>query len=119
MTPAVCAVAALAYLAAGLAGDAPAFAWGGFTIMILFGAGMVLAGRYSETAKALLDRRDERINALDRDATVITGVLLIVVILVMAVVETARGEGGSPYFELAGFAGLSYAVTFLWLRWRR
>jgi hypothetical protein len=119
MTPAVCAVAALAYLAAGLAGDEPAFAWGGFTVMVLFGAGLMLAGRYSETAKALLDRRDERINALDRDATVITGVLLIVVILAMAIIETARGEDGSPYFALAGFAGLTYVIAFLWLRWRR
>ena len=118
-TPAVCLVAGLAYLAAGLAGGETAFAWAGFGIMIAFGGAMLAAGRYSETAKGLLDRRDERINALDRDATVVAGVVLIVAILVMVIVEVARGEDGSPYFQLAALAGVSYAIALLWLRWRR
>ncbi|MFI2708315.1 hypothetical protein ACH5WX_12305, partial [Nocardioides sp. CER28] len=90
-----------------------------FVTMIVIGAAMVLAGRYSETVKGLLDHKDERINALDRSATVFTGVVLILVIIAMALVETARGEDGSPYFQLAGFAGVTYAAALLWLRWRR
>ncbi|MEX0426011.1 hypothetical protein AB3X52_00140 [Nocardioides sp. DS6] len=118
-TPVVCLVAGLAYLGAGLAGGEPAFAWVGFGIMVVFGAAMLAASRFSETAKGLLDRRDERINALDRDATVIAGVVVILAILVMAIVEIAQGEDGSPYFQLAALAGVSYAVALLWLRWRR
>lgn len=117
--PAVCLVAAIAYLVTGLVADEPALAVGGPIIMLVFAAGILFAGRYSETVKGLLDRKDERINALDRDATVITGALLIVVILASALIDTVRGGDGSPYFALAAFAGVTYAVAFVCLRWRR
>lgn len=119
MAPGACVAAGIAYLATGLAGGQRGFGIGGLVTMLVFGAAMVLAGRYSETVKGLLDHKDERINALDRGATVFTGVVLILVIIAMAMVETARGEDGSPYFELAGLAGVTYAAALLWLRWRR
>lgn len=117
--PAVSAGCGVVYLGAGLAGGQTAFAWGGFAIMLAFAAVVLLAGRFSETAKGLLDRKDERINALDRGATVFAGMAVIIAVLVMAVTEIARGEDGSPYFQLAAIAGVSYFAALLWLRWRR
>jgi hypothetical protein len=118
VAPGACVVAAFAYLGVGLVGGERGLGLGGFVTMLVFGAAMLLAGRYSETVKGLLDHKDERINALDRGATVFTGVVLILVIIAMALIETARGEDGSPYFQLAGFAGVTYVASLLWLRWR-
>ena len=117
--PVTSGVVAVVYLVAGLVGGSPTFAWGGFAIMIAFGLGFVLLGRRSETVKGLLDHRDERINGLDRDATAVAGVVLILTDLVLFVVEISRGRDGEPYSWLAAVAGGSYLVALAWLRWRR
>lgn len=119
LTPGFAVVIGVAYLAAGLAGGEPRVAWAGFATMVVVAAAMVAAGRVSETAKGLLDGRDERINSLDRGATVFAGVVVILAILAMFIVEIARGEDGSPYAQLGAVAGVSYAGALLWLRWRR
>ena len=46
--------------------------------MIATGAVFLLVSRYSETAAGLRDRNDERINSIDRDATLFSGMVLIV-----------------------------------------
>lgn len=108
LIPAVATGIGLAYLAAGLAAGDAAFAVGGLVLMLgLAGALLLLSGR-SETIAGLLDRRDERINSLDANATLFSGMVLVAAVLVMFVVEIARGQDGSPYYQLGALAGIAY-----------
>jgi hypothetical protein len=86
--------------------------------MALFSAGIVLAARRSETVQGLLDRRDERISAIDVKATAFSGMALITAILVAFVVELARGQDGMPYAWLAALGGVSYVTAVIVLRLR-
>jgi hypothetical protein len=45
--------------------------------------------------------------------------VVLLTVLVMFVVEIARGEDGSPYSELGALGGLTYVVSMVWLRYRR
>lgn len=46
------------------------------------------------------DRTDERINEIDRSASLTAGMVVLLAALVMFMVEIARGEDGSPYYQL-------------------
>jgi len=81
--------------------------------------GVLLAARRSETVRGLLDRRDERITAIDLQATAITGLVVITAILVAVVVEIGHGRNGSPYTWLGALAGLTYLAAVIVLRVRR
>lgn len=109
----------VAYLVAGLVGGDTTFAMVGFLAMVAAGGLVLVAARWSETAQGLLDRRDERITAIDRSATTFSGMTLITAVLVMFVVEIARGEDGSPYSALGAVAGVAYLASLGWLRFRR
>lgn len=109
----------VAYLVAGLIGDDTAFAVTGLLTMLAVGAAFVIAARWSETARGLMDRRDERITSIDRSATGFAGLSLIAAVLVMFVVEVARGNDGMPYSTLGAVAGVAYVVALVWLRFRR
>jgi len=119
MAPGLSLAIGVAYLAVGLAGGQTTFAWTGFAIMVVFAVALVVSGRYSETAKGLLDHRDERINAHDRDAALLAGGAVIVAVIVMFCIEIARGHDGSPYYQLGALGGLVYLGALLWQRWRR
>lgn len=69
VTPAVGIAMGVAYLLAGVVAGNLAFVLIGFGIMAALSVGLVLAARRSETVRGLLDRRDERISALDWRAT--------------------------------------------------
>ena len=109
----------IAYLVAGLAGDDPEFGVIGLLVMLAAGAVFLVAARWSETARGLMDRRDERISAIDRSATLFAGGCLLAAVLVMFVVEIARGDDGQPYSALGAIAGVAYVVSLVWLRFRR
>jgi hypothetical protein len=47
-----------------------------------------------------------------------TGALILVIILIGAVVELARGHSGAPCTWLAAFGGLTYVVSVVVLRLR-
>jgi len=79
----------------------------------------MLAARRSETAAGLRDRTDERINAIDRSASLVAGMTVLLAVLVMFVVEVARGEDGSPYSQLGALGGVTYLASLTWLRHRR
>ena len=66
-----------------------------------------------------MDRKDERINAIDKEATVFAASVLLLAILGLAVWEHAHGRNGEPYTALGGLAGLAYLVSLAWLRFRR
>ena len=109
----------VAYLVAGWLGGDRDFAIGGLVVMVAVAAAMLVAGRFSETVAGLLDRRDERINSIDTQATVFTGMVLITAVIVGFIVEIARGEDGSPYAMLGAIGGVSYVAALVLLRFRR
>jgi hypothetical protein len=117
-TPAVGLLIGVAYLVAGLAGGNPGFGLKGFALMVAVTIALVLAARYSETVRGLLDRTDERISAIDLKATAFTGMVLIFAIIVAFVVEIARGQDGMPYAWLGAVGGIAYVVALIALRLR-
>jgi hypothetical protein len=117
--PATALVFAVVYLVAGLVSGNTGFAVFGFAVMVVAGAGFVVASRWSETAAGLRDRRDERINQIDRDASMISGMVVLPAVLAMFVVEIAQGKDGLPYSLLGALGGVSYLVALVVLRFRR
>ncbi len=109
----------IAYLVAGIVGDDTAFGVIGLALMLAVGAVFLVAARWSETARGLMDRRDERITAIDRSATTFAGLCVLAAVLVMFVVEIARGDDGQPYSALGAVGGLAYVASLVWLRFRR
>ncbi|MPZ97112.1 MAG: hypothetical protein GEU96_19920 [Propionibacteriales bacterium] len=84
-TPAVALVIGLAYLVAGWLGDNLSFGLGGLAIMVGFAAVLLLTSRRSETVAGLLDRRDERINAIDLRPTNVAGLTYIAAIVALRI----------------------------------
>lgn len=119
ITPAAAVVLGLVYLAAGLRAGDRAFAFGGLALMLAIAAAFLILGRTSETVAGLLDRRDERINRIDNDATVFAGMTLMAAVLVGFVVEVARGQDGQPYAALGALAAVAYVAALVVLRFRR
>jgi hypothetical protein len=92
-----------------------------FSLALLGGLGVILAvGGRSETIRGLRgDGRDEYWSALDRDATLLAGLTLIVVLIRLCFWEWAHGRDGDPYAQLAAIAGVAYIVAYVALRFRR
>lgn len=116
--PLLSIVIGIVYLVVGLIGGQTTFAFVGLGIMLALAVVLWLVRGRSETVQALLNRRDERINAIDLTASAITGGLLIVVLLVAFVVSVATGGTGAPYYWLLALAGVTYLVALVVLRIR-
>ncbi|NUT18588.1 MAG: hypothetical protein HOV77_05345 [Hamadaea sp.] len=112
-TPAICVVGGLAYLISAWIGGRPGLGLLLLLIMLGFGGVVLLAGRKSETVRHLLDRRDERITAIDLRASAAAGGVLIVAVLIGAFVELGRGHSGEPFTWLAAIAGVAYIVAVI------
>jgi hypothetical protein len=117
--PTISVLIGVAYLVGGAIGDNLDFGLIGLGVMVGFALVLLVLGRRSETVGGLLDRRDERINSLDRDASLIAGMAVLVTDLVMFVVEIARGQDGSPYYQLGAVGGGAYVVALIVLRLTR
>jgi peptidoglycan biosynthesis protein MviN/MurJ (putative lipid II flippase) len=87
-------------------------------VMVSFSVVLLVARRRSETVRGLLDRRDERITAIDLRATAVTAVVMIVVVLVAFVIQLGRGQSGWPYSMLGFVGGVSYVGAVIYLRIR-
>ena len=74
-------------------------------IMLGFSGALYVIARRSETVRGLLDRRDERIAAIDLRATAVTALAMIAVVLVGFVVDIARGGTGWPWYLIGRRAG--------------
>jgi hypothetical protein len=118
-TPLLAVAMGLAYLVAGWIGGDRNFGVGGLIVMVTLAVGMLIAGRFSETVAGLLDRRDERINTIDTQATVFTGMVLITAVIIGFISEIARGGDGQPYSMLGAIGGFSYVAALVVLRFRR
>lgn len=119
VTPVTALVIGLGYLVAGALGDNLEFGVFGLLLMVVTGGAFWLIGTRSETVAGLLDRRDERINAIDASATQFAGMTTLVVVLGAFMVEIARGQDGMPYAALGAVAGVAYVVALVWGRLRR
>jgi len=117
--PGTALLAGLAYLVAGLVGDDLSFGMIGLALMLGVGVAFLVATRWSETAAGLRNRTDERINQIDRSASLAAGMTVMFAVLTMFVVEIAQGEDGSPYYQLGALGGVSYLISLVWLRLRR
>jgi len=117
--PGVAALAGVAYLVAGLLGGDVSFGVLGFVLMLGTGVVFMLVARRSDTLAGLRDRTDERINAIDRSASLVAGMAVLLAVLVMFVVEIAQGADGSPYYQLGALGGVTYLLSLIWLRYRR
>lgn len=117
--PATAAVIGIGYLVAGLVGDDVGFGVFGLVLMVAVAAVFMWAGRHSETVAGLRDRNDERINKIDGDASLFAGMTILIAVIAMFIVEIARGQDGSPYYQLGALGGVSYVVALVWLRLRR
>ena len=72
-------------------------------------------GRVSETFAGLLNRRDERFNHIDAQATQIAGIAVIVAVIIGFLVELAQGEDGAPYAMLGAIGGVAYIGSIVFL----
>jgi hypothetical protein len=94
--PALGAGIGVIYLIGCVIGAKPLAGVIALAIMLGFsGAQYVIAWR-SETVRGLLDRRDERITAIDLCATAVTALAMIAAVLVGFVVDIARGGTSGP-----------------------
>ena len=117
--PAVGLMIGVAYFIAGWIGGDMEFAIFGLALMVATTALFLVLSRFSETFAGLLDRRDERINHIDAQATQIAGLAVIVAVIVGFVVEIAQGEDGAPYAMLGAIGGLAYIGSLVFLRFSR
>jgi hypothetical protein len=116
--PALCVALGFVVLAAQWIGGDPRGGLYSLAVMTGFGLLVLLGGR-SETVRGLRgDGRDERFRMIDLAATAIAGIVLVTVIIVLWLVELARGHDGNPYGLLGAIAGLSYLAAIAVLRWR-
>ncbi len=118
-TPATSVALGLAMGAASWAGGDRGFAVFAVALMAALAIVLVVAASHSETVERLLDRRDERITGLDRDATLFAGAVLIVAVLGGFIGELAAGGDGQPYSWMGAAAGVSYVAALITLRLRR
>jgi hypothetical protein len=79
----------------------------------------VWAGGVGDVAANLRGGGDERQRSLDRDATALTGLAMIAVALVGALIALGRTGDPGPYGVMCAVAGIAYALSFTVLRWRR
>lgn len=87
-------------------------------VMTALGAVFAFGGR-SETIRGLRgDGRDERFQAMDSRATLASGSVLLIAVLVAYVVSVANGRSGAPYDWLGAIAGVTYLASIAWLRIR-
>lgn len=108
----------IVYLIAGLLGDDLDFGIFGLVLMTALGAVLWFVRLRSETVQGLMDRRDERINAIDLKATAFAGTTVIVAIIVAFVVEVARGHDASQYAWLGAVGGVAYVLAIIFQRLR-
>ncbi|MFZ1994914.1 MAG: hypothetical protein WAU75_12450 [Solirubrobacteraceae bacterium] len=86
--------------------------------MVIFAAVFAFGGR-SETIRGLRgDGRDERFHAMDTRATLVSGMVVMIAVVVASLVSVADGHNGAPYSWLGALFGLTYLASIAWLRIR-
>jgi hypothetical protein len=111
------ALGAIVFVAQWIGGDPHS---GLVSFAILAGAGLLLLlGGRSETIRGLRgDGRDERFRMIDIHATALAGLAVIYTVIVMFVIELARGHNGNPYGWLGAIGGITYIAAIVIFRIR-
>ena len=111
------ALGAIVFVAQWIGGDPHS---GLVSFAILAGAGLLLLlGGRSETIRGLRgDGRDERFRMIDIHATALAGVAVIYAVIVMFVIELARGHNGNPYGWPGAIGGITYIAAIIIFRIR-
>ena len=107
-----------AFAALWIGGDPIGALW---VVGVIVGWGLFVAliGRRSETLRGLgAGGRDERFRLIDTRATAFAGTVLILTLIVLWMIETARGHESNPYGSLCALAGISYAAAVVFMRFR-
>ena len=116
--PAFSVAMGLVLLGAGILGHHVGDGLFALGVMTAFGAVVAFGGR-SETIRGLRgDGRDERFHAMDTRATLVSGSVLLIAVLIAYVASVASGGSGAPYDWLAAIAGVTYLASIAWLRIR-
>ena len=118
LTPAVALLIGVAYLVAGLLGDNTGFGIFGLVVMLATGVLFLVLGRFSETAAGLRDRNDERINRIDREASLYSGMVVLLAVLGMFVGRDRAGPGRVAVLPARRARRLTYLVALVVLRYR-
>ncbi len=121
VSPGILLVGGGALAAATWAGGAHGWAVG-LSVFYLTAAGVAYAWstRDSDTAAILRAAGDERQRRMDRDATAVAGLVMIVAAVAGAVVEAARHHGDpGAYGLMCAVGGISYALSLAVYRFRR
>jgi len=58
-------------------------------------------------------------NQIDKSASMVAGMTVLLAVLAMFVVEIAQGKDGAPFSQLGALSGVTYLVALVWLRFRR
>ena len=118
VVPAFSVAMGLVLLGAGILGHHAGDGLFGLGVLTALGAVFAFGGR-SETIRGLRgDGRDERFHAMDARATLASGSVLLIAVLVAYVVSVASGDSGEPYSWLGAIAGVTYLASIAWLRIR-
>ncbi|HEY6523410.1 MAG TPA: hypothetical protein VIY10_06540 [Solirubrobacteraceae bacterium] len=118
VVPAFSVAMGLVLLGAGILGHRVGDGLFGLGVMTALGAVFAFGGR-SETIRGLRgDGRDERFHAMDARATLASGSVLLIAVLVAYVVSVASGDSGEPYSWLGAIAGVTYLASIAWMRIR-
>jgi hypothetical protein len=116
--PGTAVVLGIGYLVAGIMGDQTGFGIFGLCLMVGIAVVLILVRGRSETVQGLLDKRDERINQIDLEATAAAGGVTILAIILAVFVQIARGGDVMPYAWLGALAGVAYIVALVLKRVR-
>ena len=89
-----------------------------FAILVGF-AIFLLASERSDTVRALRgDGRDERFELIRLRAAALAARVVLLAVVVLFLVEVARGGSGAPYVWLSALGGATFLASVLWQRSR-
>ena len=83
------------------------------------GIAYVWSGGKGDVAAIIRAGGDERQRGMDREATAITGLVILLAALVGAIIQTARTGDPGAYGIICAVGGVTYAVTLIAFRNRR
>lgn len=79
----------------------------------------IWSGGRGDIAAILRVGGDERQRGMDRDATAITGLVVVLAAIIGAIIQTARSADPGAYGVICAVGGITYAVSLFALRRRR
>jgi hypothetical protein len=92
-------------------------------LVAIYAAAAVIADVWSggkgDVAAIMRIGGDERQRGMDRDATAITGIVVVLAAIIGVIIQTARNADPGAYGVICAVGGFSYAVSLFALRRRR